>query len=411
MVRSIFPKALWWAFAAAFLLRLVHVAALPDTYDADQSSTVFVMLARQLAGGGGFSFDAVTPTAFRLPAYPAALAVAISVAGGEGFGRVAWMLNLLFSAALLVVVFHVAKRLVGERWAIAAAALAGLNPELAELEFRAAAETLFALEFALAALCAIRILEAPERLGRWAACGAVIGLSLVTRSTLLVWPPLLATGLAWARPGPGVVRRAAALVACAYVLTAAWTIRNWTQFGRIVPFEDGMGWHMLWQGSTSVKGVQPDQNLPEPLRTYFFSYDPRIGPASKELAMRAISEDPLRYAGYCLKRIPVMWFGGAWAERTTGLVESVYAYAERGAWGSVAVKATFKILEFLVLVLAVFGAYSLRAEAAGLVVAFQVAYMNIHIFTMGLPRYIVPAFPLLAVLAVRGFLAVRERRS
>ena len=374
---------------------------------AAQAPAEFEILARSIASGGGFSYDGKTPTAFRLPAYPIALA-GVGLLTGRGDSSVpAFILNILASLCMVAVVFRLGLRVLPVPWAALAAGLAGVNPELAELDFRATAEALFALELALTALTAVRVLEEPRSHGRWAACGLVMGLSLVTRSTLLVWPPLLAAGLMLARPSEGALRRAGLMLACAYAFTAVWAVRNAALFGRLVPFEDGMGMHMLWQGSTSVEGIQPDENLPEPLRTYFFAKDPRIGPASKVLALENIAADPLRYAGYCLRRLPVLWFRGAWAERTLGLDEGVSAYAARGAWGAVAVKGAFKLLEAAVLLLAAYGTWALRRDPRVLLVAGQVFYMNIHVFTMGLPRYVCPVFPLTALLAVCGLAVLR----
>lgn len=400
------PGALWLALLAALAMRAFEAGTRPVVL-APQAPAEFQLIARNIASGGGFSYDGKTPTAFRLPAYPLALAGAGLLTGRADSPVPAFILNILASLCMVVVVYRLGLRVLPARWAALAAALAGLNPELAELDFRATAEAVFALEFALTALTAVRVLEEPRRPGRWAACGLVLGLSLVTRSTLLVWPPVLAAALVLARPEPGVLRRAGLLLACAYAFTAVWAVRNAALFGRLVPFEDGMGWHMLWQGSTSVEGIQPDENLPEPLRTYFFAKDPRIGPASKELAVANITAHPLRYAGYCLRRLPVLWFRGAWAERALGLEDGVSSYAARGAWGAVALKGAFKLLEAAVLLFAAYGAWSLRRSPAGLVVAGQVLYMNIHVFTMGLPRYVSPAFPLVALLAARGLRALR----
>ncbi|MBI3300002.1 MAG: glycosyltransferase family 39 protein [Elusimicrobia bacterium] len=400
-MRNPIPKPLWLAFAAVLAIRAFQGATLP-WIEYQHDANEFEMLARNVAAGRPYSYDGVTPTAFRLPAYPLLLAGVFRLAGQTPSDLPIVGLNTLFSLLAAAGVFFAGKRLLPVPWAAAAAVLFGLNPELAELDPTAGPESLFILEYILAALTAFRVLEAPERAGRWAACGAVLGLGLVTRSTMLAWPPVLAAGLVWVRRGPGVGARAALLLVCCYAFTAAWMVRNKAVVGRAIPFEDGMGSHMLWQGSTSVEGVQPDDLLPEPLRTYFYSKDPRIGPLSKELALANIKADPLRYAGYCLKRIPVMWFRGAWAERTTGLIEGVSVYAARGEWGRVAVKAAFKLLEFCVLCLALFGWFSVRGRPEGLLAGFQLFYMNIHIFTMGLPRYIVMAFPLTALLAVCG---------
>ncbi|MBI2362841.1 MAG: glycosyltransferase family 39 protein, partial [Elusimicrobia bacterium] len=183
-MRRTFPGVLWLAFAAALGMRAYEAAARPVVL-APQAPAEFELIARSLSLGGGFSYDGQTPTAFRLPGYPMALAAAGLLTGRPESRLPVFLLNFLASLAMVFVVYRLGLRLLPSPWAAAAAALAGLNPELAELDFRATAEGLFALEFALAALCAVRVLEEPGRWTRWAACGLALGLSLVTRSTLL----------------------------------------------------------------------------------------------------------------------------------------------------------------------------------------------------------------------------------
>ncbi len=395
--------------AAAMAMRLwcfvVHPGVVYD-YPGSEYGT----LAAHWAQSGTLSYDGKSPSAIRLPLYPLLLAAVYTVTDHAPSPWPARPVHLLLAALVAALTYHAARRLVGPDWALGAALLAGMNPELAQLDWGMAVESLFTPEFIFVSLTALRALEAPERTGRWLACGAAVGVSLLTRSTLLFWPPILGALLAWHRPVPGALRRAALLCAAAYLCLTPWLARNWAQFHRVIPFEDGMGWHMLWQGSTSVEGIAPDEYLPEPLRTYFFTKDPRIGPASKELALRNIRAYPLRYAGYCLRRIPVLWFRGAWAERGLGYDDAFHAYLARGQWHKAAAKALFKLIELSVIGAALVGMAAAWPQAAGRILALQLLYMNIHIFTMGLPRYMAPVFPLTALFAVKGASWLWQRR-
>jgi len=200
------------------------------------------------------------------------------------------------------------------------------------------------------------------------------------------------------------------LVGAAYIFVLPWLGRNMVHFGRVIPFEDGMGWHMLWQSSTSIEGIRPDERLPEPLRTYFFAKDPRIGPESKKRALENILGDPVRYARLCIGRIQVLWFRGGWAERTLKVEGSFSDYRASGDWLRAGTKAGFKFLEFMFLVTAFWGIYAAWGKAPPLrLCALIVVYMNIHIFTMGLPRYVWPVTPLLCLFAAWGGFDLAKR--
>jgi tetratricopeptide (TPR) repeat protein len=78
---------------------------------------------------------------------------------------------------------------------------------------------------------------------RGAALGLAIGVSLLCRSPLFLFPPLLAA-YDLIRPDPKRSLRSrlpgvAALLLCSYILLAPWTLMNWRLHGRFIPLEDG----------------------------------------------------------------------------------------------------------------------------------------------------------------------------
>lgn len=393
--------------AAAAGLRLWQGVVQPVNISFDTSE--YATLAEHLVRDRTLSYDGKAPSAFRLPLYPFAIAAVTAGTGRVGSPWPPRAMNLGFSLATVVLVFLLARRALPEPWALGAALLMGLNPEHGQLDWTLGPEPVFTFQFALAALLAQRVLEEPGRAGRWLALGADLGASLLTRSTLLAWPPACAALLCLARPAPGSLRRAAALLAVCYACVVPWVLRNAALFGRVIPFEDGMGWHMLWQSTTSVEGIRPDDKLPQPLRTYFFTKDPRIGPASRALALDSIKADPLRYAGLCAGRLRVLWFQGAWAERALAVDAAFSEYLAARDWKRAGAKAAFKFLEFAVLACALGGLAVSWARPEGRLLALQLLYMNIHVFTMGLPRYTAPAFPLTALFAAVGLHAAWAR--
>jgi hypothetical protein len=119
-----------------------------------QDDAEYIVLAQSLLDGGYndlFRVDA-PPHRTYPPVYPAALAVWGTIAG-RGFDSLV-LLNVLASAATLVLLFVVVRRLAGDALALATIALLAINPELIRFAGGIRSEPLFTL-LALASLAAL----------------------------------------------------------------------------------------------------------------------------------------------------------------------------------------------------------------------------------------------------------------
>lgn len=394
------PRAVWAVLAAGLAFRAFKVWINPGLLSPVVGD--FHLIARSLAETGVYAFDGITPTAFRLPLWPLTLAFIFRLTGSAGAAPVL-VLNVLMSLGAAVLTFFAARRLASQRAAAAAAALAVMNPFSAHLDFTAGYESALAFLFAALMFLLVRAVQDGGDSPRpWLAAGAVTGLSLTCRSSLLLLPPMLTPLLPSWTGRPGAWRWGLAMTVVAYLFVAPWLVRNYLLFGRVIPFEDGMGLHAFYQSTEGVQGITPDEALPEPIRTYYFAHDPRIGPASKEVALANIRRDPLRYAGFCLGRLKTLWFDGGWAEQGLGADRSFAEYRREGVWLGMAVKVLAKGAEAAFLLAALAGmVFSWKNPAARSVTAL-IVYMNIHLLTQGLSRYVVPAVPALSVLAALG---------
>lgn len=394
-------KTAWAALAAGLLFRAFKVFLDPGLLTPPPLGE-FQLIAKSLVETGLYSFDGAAATAFRLPLWPFALAAVYKAAGVGAYLPIV-ALNVAMSLTAAFLTYRTARRLLPERWAAAACWMHALNPFSAHLDFTAGYETVLTLLFAALMLLLVRAVQDGSGSPRpWLAAGALTGLSLTCRSSLLLLPPVVTAFLPSWTGRPGAWRHGALMGALAYACVVPWLARNYAVFGRVIPFEDGMGLHALYQSTQGVQGILPDEALPEPIRTYYFARDPAIGPASKEVALRTIREAPLRYVGLCLRRVRTVWFDGGWAEQGLKLDRSFAAYRAEGAWAKAGGKAAAKALEALFLAAALAGmAFSWKDRAARPVTVL-ILYMNIHLMTQGLSRYVVPAVPALAVLAALG---------
>ncbi len=126
--------------------------------------------------------------------------------------------------------------------------------------------------------------------------GLALGVTLLTRSTLFLLPPLMAgLHLAGARPRKVLIKEAAIFLLGAYALLVPWARLNHFVYGKFVPFEYGRA------DSNVITGVLGS--------VYTMEGNPRAlaGISRDENALawaaRRVAESPLAYAGSTLKRV------------------------------------------------------------------------------------------------------------
>ncbi len=413
-LRAFAPPGVWLAAGAGVLFRLWKLW-LDPTLPHFEPTFEFVAIARQLASGAVYSFDGVTPTAFRLPLYPLFISAVFRATGNiDAFAPVCAVQTLL-SAAVAVLAYRVARRFCPGRWAAAAAWLTALNPFSCSLDLCVGYEPLLTFLFVLLALALVRCMEDPGGLAGWLGAGCLIGVTLLCRSVLLLFAPATAALMAWWTGPRRTFGKALAMAALGYMFVLPWLGRNWARFHRVIPFEDGMGWHAFYQGTNGVQGIAPEQLLPEPMRTYYFTHDPKIGPHSKEKALENLRRDPWAYVGNCFRRFPVIWYQGAWAENAFLFTRGFHDYLSEGDWLRAGTKAAAKALELAFLLSALCGMAAVWGDLRSRPLTLLVAYMNIHLLTQGVPRYTLPVFPLLSVFAAaalgRAWALLSERRA
>jgi len=106
--------------------------------------------------------------------------------------------------------------------------------------------------------------ERPDRLRRWVASGALLGLAAMVRPEYLPIGLLAVTALVLARPRPaaGLARGAAVLAAALALVLAPWLAVSGKLAGHPVPISSGGG-QTLFTGSVLASGGDPQAVLPE----------------------------------------------------------------------------------------------------------------------------------------------------
>jgi 4-amino-4-deoxy-L-arabinose transferase-like glycosyltransferase len=195
--------------------------------------TFYAELARNLAAGRGYALDGEAPGVFRVPLYP----LFIVAVGGTGGGP--WPLivaQALLSSATAAIAGLLARRMAGPLAGLLAAALFAAWPYAAWHNLTLHESGLFTFLAALATLLAVLLVER-RSVGLALATGLLLGLALLTRSSLLPYVALLVAALVLpdaAGTAPRRRLRSAAVMLAALVLTLSpWLARMEQHTGRL----------------------------------------------------------------------------------------------------------------------------------------------------------------------------------
>jgi hypothetical protein len=205
-------------------------------------------IARSIALGNGFSnpFGRETgPTAWLTPVYPLLVVASFKIFGIFTVHAFFFLvfLNILFSTAVCVPLFHVGKRVAGVGVASGAAWLWAIFPNAVMMPFEWIWDTSLAALLAATLLWATLEFAETQRGRDWCSYGLLWGFTLMTNPSLASLLPFL---LGWAayrgwhkadsRPsGLGWTAKPALALGLAILCCVPWTIRNYAVFHRFVP--------------------------------------------------------------------------------------------------------------------------------------------------------------------------------
>jgi len=305
----------------------------------------------------------------------------------------------LVGATLTASVGLVGARALGERPALAAAAIVAFYPELVWFCAHFWVETVFSV---ILWWGFERLLAADLRGSARAAAvaGLVFGLAILSRETVLYFLPVAAGWLAWRRAG-GASRAAAFLLAAALVVVP-WTLRNLRVYDAFVPVSTA-GALNLWQGNTrmSRQGVYEEYWA---VRGHVHKYR-----HARRRAMEAILErQPLWLFEKTRDEMPQYW--AAHGQPIVHLERFAYGDLPRAAeWATILVVLApyLAVLVLFVVGLAVLPIH----RGTALLLGFLVFYVLLHVVAHGYPRYRIPSLPVLFLVAGQGvaFLGSRPR--
>ncbi len=219
-------------------------ARLSVSYNQDVFADGYDALAANLAAGNGYRFYPDTaPTLMREPGYPLLLA-GVRLVFGDSLTAVK-IVNLLLALATALLVLKLAARFTSRQWAMMAAALLFLfHPGTLVAEGRGGVEILFGFLIVLFFLALLKAVESQSLKG-FLLCGLVLGLTVIVRSVLILFPVFLLAYLLFVerrRVSKSIACRNVAVMVLAMVaVLSPWIVRNYSLTGRFIPTASVLG--------------------------------------------------------------------------------------------------------------------------------------------------------------------------
>ena len=296
-------------------------------------------IAYSLAAGKGFSnpFRRETgPTAWLAPIYPLLVAATFKVFGVFTIRSFFFLvfLNILFSTAVCIPIFHVGKRVAGLGAGAAAAWLWAFFPGAIMVPFEWIWDTSLSTLLAATLLWATLALADSLRVRDWCAYGMLWGCALMTNPSLGSLLPFLLGWAAWRarkRPNdspPFPWSKASGLAfGIAMLCCVPWTVRNYASFHRFVPLRSNFPLELYIGNNENYDDKHPSfpgfiTREREILR-YFRIGEMDFMDQEMHKAIAFITTHP---------RIELILFGDRFAAFWTGLPNAVQNFLETDSW-------------------------------------------------------------------------------
>jgi hypothetical protein len=376
----------FWAWLAAIVavglgLRLLYAFGAVGPLEGD--AEWYHRVANGIAAGDGFRNPYQGwKTAFHPPLFPALLAV-VSTLGADSVDA-HHASGSAMGAAGVGVIGLLGRRLAGELTGLLAAALAAVYLPLVAVDSVLLTESLLVLIAPVVLLLALRLRDGGGA-GTAAALGVAIGLAALTRTESLLLIPLLALPVALTLPARRF--RALAVVCLATALTIApWVLRNSLHWDQPVGIS-------TTDGSVIVGANCPTTYSGPMLARWDFNCLSRgvrsgLRPDEPEVSARW-REEGLEYAGDHLSRVPVVL--AVRVLRTWNLYDPAGQAKIEAALVDTSLWLQWLTIAagWLVAVLAVAGALSLRGRRGELVVMLApvAAAVLTALIAYGQPRF------------------------
>ena len=418
------PKTLWTALALLTVLvnALILFVLIPEAsqrfrglYGANWYADGYDQLAANLAAGNGYRFYPNTAqTLMREPGYPVLLAGAYKLFGSDF--AVVKLLNMVIAFGVAYLMMLIARKISTNSVLIFGSPLLFLfHPETLIAESRGGVEILFSFMLALYILT-VYIAAKSDRWRDYALSGAVLGLTLLVRSTPILFPVVLFVYFAFVeRQGKKLLvlaRNFALMILTMFLVISPWIIRNYSLTEKFVPTSSVLGvaaqtglylstHHEIgniqvdWQASLERNRLAQELGYPFKVGYYQYFYSAADELAfSQYLFQRVVHEyvaSPLLFVKTLGLNLIKFWCGGKTGKSVT--MDAI-------------VQFPFLALAIAGVVLCIKGGRMKTVAPLTLLCVYVVA---VSVPILAQARYGAPLIPFMSILAAITLLALKQR--
>ncbi|MDP2208668.1 MAG: glycosyltransferase family 39 protein [Bacteroidota bacterium] len=350
-------------------------------------------LSKNIFAGNGYIYsDVDKPTVDRGPVYPYMIALLFTVTGTTDY-RVVQIFQAILFAATGLLVFFIVKYVSSSRTAVYAQIFYTLHPMFIWYTSRVWIETTHTFLITLTAYILIRVYHKLSLPGT-IILGIILGLTILTKSILIVFPILLLFLFYFKWRKRGIIFGLVTLIT-AYLIILPWTYRNYIVSNEIVPVHTSLGLNLI-QGDALANNW-----LKDPLSNMSSWY---IGDVKMTHILKGTSASPQDAVG---DKILVVNFIDENLKKPhyllwRTLINSItFWYLSESP-----VKSIFlALIQFPLLILFIFGLKRIWKELSTVIpLIWMILYFSVvHSFIIGWARYSVPIVPLILSVVVIYF--------
>jgi 4-amino-4-deoxy-L-arabinose transferase-like glycosyltransferase len=405
--------------ALVFFIIPAFSSRLAPSYNQDRFTDGYDALAANLVAGNGYRFYPETSlTLMREPGYPIVLA-GLLLAFGSTFLAVK-LTNVVLALATAWLIMRLARRISSNRiLQIAPPILFLFHPATLIAESRGGVEILFTFLVMAFMLAAYKAIET-NNWSRYALAGAVLGLTVLVRSTPMLFPAFLFAYLLVIQnhrvPRLTIARNIAIMIVAMVAMLSPWIIRNYNLTGRFVPTADvlGVSAHAGQYICTHFAGDEPWVLLDRDASRERSKLALEQGYQFKDGYYQAFysTEDELKFSGFLAHRV----FGTY--KENPALCAKCMAYNLFNFWfaGKSRISTTMNVVVQLpYLILAAIGIVACvknkKFLTIGPFVLFIVYVVAVYVPILAQARYSVPLIPFLSLLSAIALVAAQEKMS
>ena len=402
-------------FLLALSVRLIYILFFTQ-FPLMKDDLQYNVIAKNILDGRGFSYDSINPTAARGPLYPLFLAATYFIFGYDY--NTARLLHAIIGAVTCLFVYFIAKKLYSPVIGFYAGLIAGIYPSLIGYTGLLYSETLAGF---LVALTIVFYLLSAERKSsfQFLITGISIGLLILCYPKFIFLPIIFGfSGLFFNKFRKEFLKYFFGLLAGVILILIPWTVRNFNQFGKLIPVATGSGttlWHSTLPEDSTEWHFDREPLLLE-FRSYFhdpksdneqneFLFSVKINEVLMRKAIVNIKNNPLLFTRLSVKRFFRQWFASN-GNSFYALRGSVGSYFSGRNYGILLIKLFLALLQIYIIVFGCIGMvvdFSSKRKNIFSPVFLTIFYASImNSIFMTQPRYQIPVLGILFIYTILG---------